>query len=147
MLENDDAFLNGLSLIEMLEYLVDIILICVLELEYELNPESKIILPKETEKEMKKNIILAGRQLHIAYLLCIDDINDVNLLDEENLDRNRFSFLEEKELIDGLRYVAVAIIKVQTQIHGISKETVRRLRTRLHIAYKYIENINILFNK
>lgn len=147
MLENDDEVLDIMSSNESIEYLVDTILICISEFEYELNPECQIAFPEDIEKEIKKNIKLAGRQLFIAYLLCVDDINNTNLSEDVNLDRNRFNFLEEKEIIDGLRYVAVEIVKVQTDISHVSEKGQNRIRPRLKQAYKFIDNINTLFNQ
>lgn len=147
ILRKDYDFIDKMNTNELLEYLINEIILCVLLSEYELNPKCKRILSNKAEDEIKKNIKLAGRQLHIADMLIIDDINKRNLIDKENLNLDRFKFLDEKEIIDGIRYIAVAIIKVQTNISKITEETENRVRNRLKSAYGYIENINNLCDR
>ncbi|MCR5146702.1 MAG: hypothetical protein K6B70_05105, partial [Clostridia bacterium] len=105
-----------------------------------------IKLSKEIEKEIKKNIKLASRQLFIADILILGDIYKRNLIDDENLNR-RFDFIEKKELIDSLRYLTVAVVKLQGNILQITDEAEERVKPILKSAHEYINNINTLYNK
>lgn len=147
LLENDDELLYKMNSREMIEYMISTILICVLELEDDLYPESTIKLSKEVEKEIKKNIKLASRQLFIADILIIDNLNNSNCLDETNIEEERFDFIEQKELIDSLRYLTVAVVKLQSNILQITDEAEEIVKPILKSAYEYINNIDILYNK
>lgn len=147
MLNNEDEHIDKMNSKEIIEYMISTILICVLELEDELYPGSIIKPSKEIEKEIKKNIKLASRQLYIADFLILDNLNNSNYLDETNIERERFTFLEEKELIDSLRYLTVEIVKLQRNILQITDKAEKRVRQRLKSAYGYINNINPLYNK
>lgn len=146
LLENDDELLDKMNSREIIEYMISTILICVLELEDDLYPESTIKLSKEIKKEIKKNIKLASRQLFIADILILGDIYKRKLIDDENLNR-RFDFIEKKELIDSLRYLTVAVVKLQGNILQITDEAEERVKPILKSAYEYINNINPLYNK
>lgn len=144
VLENDEV-LDKMSLNEMLDYLVNTVLIYVLELEDDIYPNSTIKLSTQIENEIKKNIKLVSRELFIADMLIIGDINNRNCINDENSNIDRFSFLEEKELIDGLRYIVVALVKIQSNISKVTAE--EKIKEILKTAYNYIENIDTLYNK
>ena len=145
ILENDDEFLDKMNLKEMVDYLINTILIYVLELEDDLYPESTIILSSQAATEIKNNIKLIATELFIADVLIIGDINNRNCLDDEDLNTDRFKFLDEMNLIDGLRYIIVALVKVQQNISKVMDE--ERIKEILKKAYTYIENIDTLYNK
>ena len=139
-LKNDYELLDEMNLSEMVDYLINTVLIYVLELEDDLYPSSTVKLSIQIEKEIKKNIKLAARELFIADMLIIGDINNRNCIDDENSNIDRFNFLEEKELIDALRYIVVALVKIQSNISKVMDE--ERIKEILKKAYIYIENIN-----
>lgn len=145
ILENDDEFLDKMNLKEMVDYLINTILIYVLELEDDLYPESTIILSSQAATEIKNNIKLIAKELFIADMLIIGDINNRNCLVDEDLNTDRFNFLDEKNLIDGLRYIIVALVKVQQNTSKVTDE--ERIKEILKTAYTYIENIDTLYNK
>ena len=144
-LKNDYELLDEMNLSEMVDYLINTVLIYVLELEDDLYPSSTVKLSIQIEKEIKKNIKLAARELFIADMLIIGDINNRNCIDDENSNIDRFNFLEEKELIDALRYIVVALVKIQSNISKVMDE--ERIKEILKKAYIYIENIDTLYNK
>ena len=145
MLENDEEVLDKMNLNDMVEYLINTILIYVLELEDDIYPNSTIKLSSQTATEIKNNIKLIARELFIADLIIIGDINNRNCLDDEDLNTDRFNFLNEKNLIDGLRYIIVALVKVQQNTSKVMDE--ERIKEILKKAYTYIENIDTLYNK
>ena len=147
LLNTEDNFIDEMNLNEFLKYLIDEIIICVLEVEDELEPNSKINLSINIEKEIKENIKLAGIELLIANTLIIDNINNTHYLDKKDLSIDKFNFLDEKEIIDGLRYITVEIVKIQINISNITEEAKEQVRPRLKIAYRYIEHIHTLFNE
>ena len=145
LLEKDDEVLDKMNLSEMVDYLINTVLIYVLELEDDLYPNSTIKLSTQTEDEIKKNIKLASRELFVADMLIIGDINNRDCVNDENSNIDRFNFLEEKEIIDGLRYIVVALVKIQSNISKVTDE--ERTKEILKTAYNYIENIDTLYNK
>lgn len=145
ILENDDEFLDKMNLKEMVDYLINTILIYVLELEDDLYPESTIILSSQAATEIKNNIKLIAKELFIADVLIIGDINNRNCLDDEDLNTDKFKFLDEKNLIDCLRYIIVALVKVQQNTSKVTDE--ERIKEILKTAYNYIENIDTLYNE
>lgn len=144
---NEDEHIDEMNSKELIEYMISTILIYVLELEDDLYPESTIRISKEIEQEIKHNIKLASRQLFIADILIIDNLNNSKCLDEANIEEERFDFIYQKELIDSLRYLTVAVVKLQSNILQITDEAEGRVRQILKSAYEYINNINILYNK
>lgn len=147
LLNTNDDFIDEINLNEVIKYLINEVIICVLEVEDELEPNNKINLSIEIEKEIKKNIQLTARELFIANTYIIDNINNKHFIDKEDLSIDRFKILDEKEIVDGLRYITVEIVKIQTNISNITEEAKEQVRPRLKIAYRYIEHIHTLFNE
>lgn len=143
---NEDEHIDEMNSKELIEYMISTILIYVLELEDDLYPDSTIKLSKEIEEEIKHNIKLASRQLFIADILIIDNINNSNCLEKTNIEKERFDFIDQKELIDGLRYLTVAVVKLQSNILQITDEAEGIVRQILKSAYEHINNINPLYN-
>ena len=138
LLNTNDDFIDEINLNEVIKYLINEVIICVLEVEDELEPNNKINLSIEIEKEIKKNIQLTARELFIA---------NTYIIDKEDLSIDRFKILDEKEIVDGLRYITVEIVKIQINISNITEEAKEQVRQRLKIAYRYIEHIHTLFNE
>lgn len=148
MVEIKDNFIDEMDLNEILELLIATVLIGVSEIEYEVYPMSDFLdLPEKNEKDIKKNIKLAGRQLFIAYMLILDDIYKKHYIDKEDLSIDRFKLLDEKKVIDGLRYIIVAMVKIKStlDVSKITEDTEYRVKQRLKSANRYIEDIETLY--
>lgn len=104
-------------------------------------------ITKDVEDKIKNKIKLMEKHLYITRYLIDDEVHNTNILDNENIDTDKFNYLDDKTILDGLIYIIYLITKIQIRIdiEDITEFTQNRIRNRLNSALKYFKDITKIY--
>lgn len=104
-------------------------------------------ITKDVEDKIKNKIKLMEKHLYITKHLIDDEVHNTNILDNEDVDIDKFNYLDDKTILDGLIYIIYLITKIQIRIdiEDITEFTQNRIRNRLNSALKYFKDITKIY--
>lgn len=112
--------------------------------------DDNLIYKVTVKRDIKKRIKWIQKQIFIIKTLIKDADLGEETLESENLNLNRFNFLDNKSVVDDLRCLICDMINVHIFLENIdeqvSNETKSRIRGRLKAIYRYIMDIEKLID-
>lgn len=104
-------------------------------------------ITKDVEDKIKKKIKLMEKHLDITRHLIDDEVHNTNTLDNEDVDIDKFNYLDGKTILDGLIYIIYSITKIQIRIdiEDITEFTQNRIRNRLNSVLKNFKDITKIY--
>lgn len=142
MLEKKYDFIDNVTLESGLKLLLVTIVTFVAEIE------EYYSATKDMENEIKNRIKLMQKQLYIAQTMIDDEIiHKQNKLNTENVNIEKFNYLDEKSVADGLRYIITSIVKIQISVDldTITAATTIRVKQRLKAVNRHFREIDKLY--
>lgn len=137
----DDNTIDELSVEKSLKLLLVEVVTFVSEIE------EFYSITKDIEDKIKQKVKLMEKNLCITRYLIDDEVFKEKNLDNENMNIDRFSYLDEKSILDGLIYIIYSMVKVQISldVKDITEFTQERIKNRLKSANKYFRDIDNIY--